>query len=172
MLTVMHNNRACHEELIHVQRMANRHNRGVTPGSGPVLTTPTSILQVLSEDLGCIQKAPSPMPKSWSGNPTRALRRRTANCPGGCSYSAAVTRRAPQIKRYAIESSLERLGMERPWTLQPGCSKPTSYRRRIQADHLHGSTIYEHNRTKAFRPKRDCCAIKKLSWLGKLVTDE
>jgi len=29
MLTVMHNNRAYHEELMHVQRMANRHNRGI-----------------------------------------------------------------------------------------------------------------------------------------------
>ena len=28
-LSVMHNNRAYHEELMHVQRMANRHNRGI-----------------------------------------------------------------------------------------------------------------------------------------------
>jgi acetolactate synthase-1/2/3 large subunit len=29
LLSVMHNNRAYHEEMMHVQRMANRHNRGV-----------------------------------------------------------------------------------------------------------------------------------------------
>jgi len=29
LLSVMHNNRAYHEELMHVQRMANRHNRGI-----------------------------------------------------------------------------------------------------------------------------------------------
>ena len=29
LLTVMHNNRAYHEEMMHVQRMANRHNRGI-----------------------------------------------------------------------------------------------------------------------------------------------
>jgi len=29
MLTVMHNNRAYHEEMMHVQRMANRHQRGI-----------------------------------------------------------------------------------------------------------------------------------------------
>ena len=26
----MHNNRAYHQEVMHVQRMANRHNRGIT----------------------------------------------------------------------------------------------------------------------------------------------
>ena len=30
LLAVMHNNRAYHQEVMHVQRMANRHNRGIT----------------------------------------------------------------------------------------------------------------------------------------------
>ena len=30
LLTVMHNNRAYHQEVMHLQRMANRHNRGIT----------------------------------------------------------------------------------------------------------------------------------------------
>ena len=30
LLAVMHNNRAYHQEVMHLQRMANRHNRGIT----------------------------------------------------------------------------------------------------------------------------------------------
>ena len=30
LLSVMHNNRAYHQEVMHVQRMANRHSRGIT----------------------------------------------------------------------------------------------------------------------------------------------
>jgi thiamine pyrophosphate-dependent acetolactate synthase large subunit-like protein len=32
-LTIVHNNRAYHQEIMHVQRMANRHNRGVRNAS-------------------------------------------------------------------------------------------------------------------------------------------
>ena len=41
LLTVMHNNRAYHQEVMHVQRMANRHNRGVTRAAiGTTLENP------------------------------------------------------------------------------------------------------------------------------------
>ena len=44
LLSVMHNNRAYHQEVMHIQRMANRHNRGITrAGIGTTLTTRTSI---------------------------------------------------------------------------------------------------------------------------------
>jgi thiamine pyrophosphate-dependent acetolactate synthase large subunit-like protein len=36
-LTIIHNNRAYHQEIMHVQRMANRHNRGVY--NAPIGTT-------------------------------------------------------------------------------------------------------------------------------------
>jgi acetolactate synthase-1/2/3 large subunit len=34
LLTVMHNNRAYHQEVMHVQRMSNRHDRVVNLGGG------------------------------------------------------------------------------------------------------------------------------------------
>jgi acetolactate synthase I/II/III large subunit len=40
-LTVMHNNRAYHQEMMHIQRMANRHQRGTTRASiGTALQDP------------------------------------------------------------------------------------------------------------------------------------
>ena len=42
LLSVMQNNRAYHQEVMHIQRMANRHNRGVTrAGIGTTLQDPS-----------------------------------------------------------------------------------------------------------------------------------
>ena len=41
LLSVMHNNRAYHQEVMHIQRMANRHQRGITnAGIGTTITDP------------------------------------------------------------------------------------------------------------------------------------
>ena len=41
LLTVMHNNRGYHQEVMHIQRMANRHQRGITRWSiGTTIDTP------------------------------------------------------------------------------------------------------------------------------------
>ena len=41
LLSVMHNNRAYHQEVMHIQRMADRHNAASTaPGSAPRIRDP------------------------------------------------------------------------------------------------------------------------------------
>ena len=41
LLYVMHNNRAYHQEVMHIQLMANRHNRGIDrAGIGTTMTDP------------------------------------------------------------------------------------------------------------------------------------
>jgi acetolactate synthase-1/2/3 large subunit len=61
LLTVMHNNRAYHQEVMHVQRMANRHNRGTDRAHvGTTLTDPDIDFATLARSLGV-----------WSAGPIR-----------------------------------------------------------------------------------------------------
>ena len=59
----MHNNRAYHQEVMHVQRMANRHNRGITRASiGTTLTDPNIDFATVAKGWACIPKGRSPIP--------------------------------------------------------------------------------------------------------------
>src|SRR4029450_1870272 len=53
LLMVMHNNRAYHQELMHLQRMANRHNRGVERAHiGTTITDPNIDYAKMAQGLG------------------------------------------------------------------------------------------------------------------------
>jgi acetolactate synthase-1/2/3 large subunit len=59
LLSVMHNNRAYHQEVMHVQRMANRHNRGITRASiGTTLTDPNIDFATVAKGLGVYSEGP------------------------------------------------------------------------------------------------------------------
>jgi acetolactate synthase I/II/III large subunit len=59
LLTVMHNNRAYHQELMHVQRMADRHSRGTDRARiGTTLTDPNIDYALLARSLGVWSDGP------------------------------------------------------------------------------------------------------------------
>ncbi len=59
LLSVMHNNRAYHQELMHVQRMANRHNRGIDRAHiGTTLVDPNIDFAMLARSLGVWSAGP------------------------------------------------------------------------------------------------------------------
>ncbi len=58
-LSVMHNNRAYHQEVMHIQRMANRHNRGITRASiGTTITNPNIDFATVAKGLGVYSEGP------------------------------------------------------------------------------------------------------------------
>src|SRR4030095_12728574 len=59
LLAVMHNNRAYHQEVMHVQRMANRHNRGVTRAHiGTTIDDPNVDFAKIAQGLGVHAQGP------------------------------------------------------------------------------------------------------------------
>ena len=61
---VMHNNRAYHQEVMHVQRMASSHNRDVDrAGIGTTLREPNIDYAKMAQGIGVTRKAPSPIPR-------------------------------------------------------------------------------------------------------------
>ena len=53
LLTLMHNNRSYHQEVMHIQRMANRHNRGVTRGQiGSAINDPNVDFAKIAQGMG------------------------------------------------------------------------------------------------------------------------
>ena len=61
MLAVMHNNRAYHEELMHVQRMADRHQRGIDSAHATIGTTfedPEINFKLLAQSFGWHAQGP------------------------------------------------------------------------------------------------------------------
>jgi acetolactate synthase-1/2/3 large subunit len=63
-LNVMHNNRAYHQETMHIQRMANRHNRGITrAGIGTTLEGPGIDFAKLAQSMGVHAEGPISDPK-------------------------------------------------------------------------------------------------------------
>jgi acetolactate synthase I/II/III large subunit len=55
----MHNNRAYHQELMHVQRMANRHNRGIDRAViGTTLEDPDIDYSKIAQGLGVHAEGP------------------------------------------------------------------------------------------------------------------
>jgi acetolactate synthase-1/2/3 large subunit len=63
-LAFVHNNRAYHQELMHVQRMANRHNRGVENARiGTTITEPNIDYAKVAEGYGAVGIGPIDDPK-------------------------------------------------------------------------------------------------------------
>jgi len=59
LLSVMHNNRGYHQELMHVQRMANRHNRGIDRAViGTTLDNPNIDYSKIAQGLGVHAEGP------------------------------------------------------------------------------------------------------------------
>jgi acetolactate synthase-1/2/3 large subunit len=64
LLAVMHNNRAYHQEVMHIQRMANRHQRGITnAGIGTTITDPNIDYAALVRAMGVHGEGPITDPK-------------------------------------------------------------------------------------------------------------
>jgi len=63
-LSVMHNNRAYHQELMYVQRMCNRHNRGIDRATiGTTLQDPNIDFAKLAQSMGVYAEGPITDPK-------------------------------------------------------------------------------------------------------------
>lgn len=74
MLNIMHNNRAYHEELMHVQRMADRHERGIDRAKiGTVLEDPAIDFARLGQSLGLYSEGPISDPKDLGPAIQRAI---------------------------------------------------------------------------------------------------
>ncbi|HVA93669.1 MAG TPA: thiamine pyrophosphate-dependent enzyme [Candidatus Dormibacteraeota bacterium] len=74
LLSVMHNNRAYHQEVMHVQRMANRHNRGITRASiGTTLTDPDIDFASVAKGMGLYAEGPITDPKDLGPAIRRAV---------------------------------------------------------------------------------------------------
>jgi thiamine pyrophosphate-dependent acetolactate synthase large subunit-like protein len=55
----MHNNRAYHQEVMHIQRMANRHQRGIeNAGVGTTLTDPNIDFAKVAQGMGVHAEGP------------------------------------------------------------------------------------------------------------------
>ncbi len=80
MLNIMHNNRAYHEEVMQVQRMANRHNRGVDRARiGTAIDDPHVDFAKLAESMGMHAEGPISNPNDLGP----AIRRAIAVVKGG-----------------------------------------------------------------------------------------
>jgi thiamine pyrophosphate-dependent acetolactate synthase large subunit-like protein len=73
-LNIMHNNRAYHQEVMHIQRMANRHNRGITRANiGTTLDNPPIDFAKLSQSMGVYAEGPISDPKDLAEAIRRAI---------------------------------------------------------------------------------------------------
>ncbi len=74
LLSVMHNNRAYHQEVMHIQRMAARRQRGITQaGVGTTLTDPNLDYAKIAQGMGLYAEGPVVDPKDLGGAIGRAL---------------------------------------------------------------------------------------------------
>jgi thiamine pyrophosphate-dependent acetolactate synthase large subunit-like protein len=74
LLAVMHNNRAYHQEVMHVQRMGNRHNRGVTRAHiGTTLEDPFINFAQIVKGMGVYSEGPISNPNDLGPAMKRAL---------------------------------------------------------------------------------------------------
>jgi thiamine pyrophosphate-dependent acetolactate synthase large subunit-like protein len=74
LLSVMHNNRAYHQEAMHVQRMCNARNRGVDRGSlGSELTDPNIDFAKMAQSLGVYAEGPITSPQDVGPALRRAI---------------------------------------------------------------------------------------------------
>jgi thiamine pyrophosphate-dependent acetolactate synthase large subunit-like protein len=74
LLAIMHNNRAYHQEVMHVQRMGNRHNRGVTRAHiGTTLEDPFINYAQVVKGMGVYSEGPISNPNELGAAFKRAL---------------------------------------------------------------------------------------------------
>jgi len=74
LLSVMHNNRAYHQEVMHVQRMAARHQRGIANAAiGTTLTNPNIDYAKVAQGMGLYAEGPVTDPKDLGPAIRRAL---------------------------------------------------------------------------------------------------
>ena len=74
LLSVMHNNRAYHQEVMHIQRMSNRHQRGITNAAiGTTLTDPNIDYATVARGLGLHGEGPISNPSDLGPALRRAL---------------------------------------------------------------------------------------------------
>ncbi len=74
LLMVMHNNRAYHQELMHLQRMANRHNRGVDRAHiGTTIADPNIDYAKVAQGLGVHAEGPIESPADLAPALKRAI---------------------------------------------------------------------------------------------------
>ena len=74
LLSVMHNNRAYHQEVMHIQRMANRHQRGITNADiGTRLQDPNIDFAAMARSMGLHGEGPITDPKDLGPAIRRAL---------------------------------------------------------------------------------------------------
>jgi acetolactate synthase I/II/III large subunit len=74
LLSVMHNNRAYHQEVMHVQRMEARHNRGITnAGIGTTLVEPNIDFAKLAQSMGWYAEGPITNPNDLGPALKRAV---------------------------------------------------------------------------------------------------
>ena len=74
LLSVMHNNRAYHQEVMHIQRMANRHQRGITnAGIGTKIEDPNIDYATVARGLGVHGEGPITDPKDLGPALRRAI---------------------------------------------------------------------------------------------------
>ncbi len=70
----MHNNRAYHQEVMHVQRMANRHNRGITRAHiGTTIDNPNVDFATIAQGLGVHAQGPITNPNDLGPAIKRAI---------------------------------------------------------------------------------------------------
>jgi thiamine pyrophosphate-dependent acetolactate synthase large subunit-like protein len=74
LLNVMHNNRAYHQEVMHLQRMANRHNRGIERAAiGTTIEDPNIDYSKLAQSMGLYAEGPITDPKNLGPAIKRAI---------------------------------------------------------------------------------------------------
>ncbi len=74
LLMLMHNNRAYHQEVMHIQRMADRHERGVDrAGIGTTLVDPNIDFAKVAQGLGLYAEGPITNPNDLGPAIKRAL---------------------------------------------------------------------------------------------------
>jgi len=74
LLAVMHNNRAYHQEVMHLQRMAGRHNRGITRASiGTTIENPNIDYAKIAQGMGVHAEGPITDPKDLGPGIKRAI---------------------------------------------------------------------------------------------------
>jgi thiamine pyrophosphate-dependent acetolactate synthase large subunit-like protein len=74
LLSVMNNNRAYHQEVMHIQRMANRHQRGIENASiGTTLTDPNIDYATLARSMGVHGEGPITNPNDLGPALARAI---------------------------------------------------------------------------------------------------
>jgi len=74
LLSVMHNNRAYHQEIMHLQRMANRHQRGITrAGIGTRIEDPNIDYATVARGMGVYGEGPISDPKDLGPALRRAV---------------------------------------------------------------------------------------------------